>query len=703
MPEEAPRKVFEPEVSYRLGQRCDGEVKLIDTPSIDSREDVPASQEYVPVVVTVETPPGEKRCPADIVVVIDISGSMGVQAKIKSADGSEVGHGLTLLDIAKHGVKTVIKTLSSEDRLSLVTFNHVGETIFGLIAMDEDGQSKAIEQLEKLDECGGTDIWAGLSLALDNLREGAPDAAGRLGHVMLLTDGQTNARDTVMRNLADYQQKYEHLPGTVSTFGFGYNIDSELLSQIAAFGDATYSFIPDAGFVGTVFINTLSNLLVTFARGVVVAVEVEAEDGSIIGTLGGSRASAIDNGARANIGTLQLGQSRSVVFCLQLRSALVAPDLHASVTYMVGGSAVKTTPPAEKGDPKDAAVEIEHFRCKYIDALEGCMHLAKGRSEASFEQAQQRLQSLAQAIEASPVREEPRALALIEDIKGQSSEAFSKFEWYQKWGRHYIPSVQFAHRVQQCNNFKDPSVQHYGGELFHNIRDEADDIFDKLPAPAPKERVSAYSGSTSRGGYGGGGHSPPRAAAVSMSAYNDRYGVCIDAASMARLVGTGGLRAVGDLRKGDRVAAPGGAVAEVVCVVRTACEGRRASLVTLPGGARVTPFHPVLLDGRWRFPIDIASAADCACDAVCSLLLSGAPGAVLVGPRGADESADGVAAIGLAHGVEDGAARHPYFGGPAVVKDLRAAKGFQAGLVELREGDIIRDPETGLVCGLAPS
>jgi len=39
--------------------------------------------------------------------------------------------------------------------------------------------------------------------------------------------------------------------------------------------------------------------------------------------------------------------------------------------------------------------------------------------------------------------------------------------------------------LQVCNNFNDPGVQHYGGDLFRSICDEADDIFCKLPAPKP--------------------------------------------------------------------------------------------------------------------------------------------------------------------------------------------------------------------------
>merc|ERR1719414_2429869 len=71
------------------------------------------------------------------------------------------------------------------------------------------------------------------------------------------------------------------------------------------------------------------------------------------------------------------------------------------------------------------------------------------------------------------------------DVTGQITEALSKQEWLSKWGRHYLPSLGRAHLLQQCNNFKDPGVQHYGGSLYTEIREKADDIFLKLPAPKP--------------------------------------------------------------------------------------------------------------------------------------------------------------------------------------------------------------------------
>merc|ERR1740129_1789880 len=78
----------------------------------------------------------------------------------------------------------------------------------------------------------------------------------------------------------------------------------------------------------------------------------------------------------------------------------------------------------------------------------------------------------------------------------------------------------------------------------------------------------------------------------------------------------GSERRLAEVRKGDRVAVPGGAAAGVSCVVRTRAPEGRALLSELPGGARLTPHHPVLVDGAWRFPDDLAPAKELPCSAV---------------------------------------------------------------------------------------
>merc|ERR1712134_187509 len=84
----------------------------------------------------------------------------------------------------------------------------------------------------------------------------------RLTHVLLLTDGvptcnPPKGKGTECEHLREYKENHGgELPCTLTTFGFGYNLMSQMLTEISEIGGGSYAFIPDSGLVGTVFVNT---------------------------------------------------------------------------------------------------------------------------------------------------------------------------------------------------------------------------------------------------------------------------------------------------------------------------------------------------------------------------------------------------------------------------------------------------------------
>eukprot|EP00747_Dinoflagellata_sp_TGD_P162987 gnl/TRDRNA2_/TRDRNA2_181214_c0_seq1.p1 gnl/TRDRNA2_/TRDRNA2_181214_c0~~gnl/TRDRNA2_/TRDRNA2_181214_c0_seq1.p1 ORF type:complete len:754 (+),score=111.52 gnl/TRDRNA2_/TRDRNA2_181214_c0_seq1:41-2302(+) len=649
------------------------------------------------VLVTVQTPKGQKLQPVDICCVLDISGSMGTEANIQGSSGRRETHGLSLLDVAKHGVKTVGHTLGKEDRLSVVLFNQAATCLLPLTAMDKEGQAKLDDKLDQVTSCGGTMIWSGIQLGLESLR--GSKAEGRFGHLMVLTDGQTSDAGQVIPNLKADIAKHEELPGTISTFGFGYSINSPLLCDIATEGNGMYSFIPDAGFIGTVFVNTISQLLVTMATNVYL--DLAPENGATIKEIHGvyPRSEHGDEFERVHLGTLQYGQSKDIVVTMSIpcSGSDLSKDTYLAVSgaYKLGctmpkmyeqmsmAEALRNTP----FHPNNALqVEAEWCRCKFATGVERVLQM--GRENSNAAQMKKHWQDVIADVHKSHAGQTAKIQALLDDMKGQVLEAVSDQAAYNRWGKHYLPSIMFAHNLQFCNNFKDPGVQHYGGVLFKSCQDAADTTFDSLPPPRPSVATTTRSANWTLPWSGASG-SAAVPAAVSMASYNDRYAGCIDGSSLAERADGSSCR-VCDIRKGDWVKAADGVVAEVLCVVRTWCPDARTMLVEIPGGARLTPYHPVLVGGKWQFPLDLAPMSARACDQVLSFVLRGAPALVV----------DGVPCITLAHGIEGGAATHPYFGSHQVLDDLAKFEGFEEGLVELPIGSAVRDPVSGMVCGL---
>jgi len=642
------------------------------TPEQSLEQDV----DDVTVLVKVKTPQGETPTPVDICCIIDISGSMGATATIQNAQGQTESHGLTLLDVAKHGVRTVIKTLGPNDRLCVVAFDDSVDLILDITVMDEEGQRKAEKELDKLFDRGATDIWRGLEKGLDVLRLCAEVGGNRLAHIMLLTDGQTMSAPQVIPNLEAYKSKYERLPCTVNTFGFGYNICSPMLVSIASSGSGTYSFIPDAGFVGTVFVNTMSNLLVTFATDVYLDLATKGESKILPDIPGKFETVEAAGGFRVRLDTLQYGQSRDILVQMNVKTSDDA-YLAAKLQYELPGREKVEGDCVELciKDAPDINEVIPHkLRLQFVDITNAALCMPSPEAE-------QKVRKFAQTVAKSELKDKTPVKELLEDVVGQTLAAFSRADWMTKWGQHYMRSLMFAHKLQICNNFKDPGVQVYGGALFEKIRAEADDIFNQLLAPTPRRRTYEH-------GYGYGGGRAATAAPVSMAAYNDRYAICIDGGCTVQMAG-GKIHLVRELKQGDVIAAPDGGSAEIMCVVRTECPGLRAKLVEVSNGTRLTPYHPVKLGGTWLFPQQIAEPEEVECEAIYSFVLNGSP-SLLVG---------GIPCIGLGHGVNEGAAAHPYFSSPKVLEDLSVLPGFAEGLVQVQTNWIVRDINTGHVIG----
>jgi len=284
--------------------------------------------------------------------------------------------------------------------------------------------------------------------------------------------------------------------------------------------------------------------------------------------------------------------------------------------------------------------------------------------------------------------DDSRTKALLEDLEGEVTKAISRMDWFKKWGIHYLPSLLRAHQLQLCNNFKDPGVQNYGGAIFSQVRDTADEIFLKLPPPEPSllppppPPSSSSSTATTYHSY----------TPVDMSRYYDSGGVCFGGKS-SMLLPDGTQKFVEDIRKGDRVKTPQGC-ATILCAVKSHVTNNRALMVSFPCGLEITPWHPIVSEsGEWVFPYDLSEPKFVNCSEVYNFVLD-FDHVVIV---------NGIQCVTLGHRMTQGKVNHSYFGSPKVVEDLMKFHGWDEGLVNIYSYSVIRSEKTGLICGLVPA
>jgi Mg-chelatase subunit ChlD len=585
-----------------------------------------------------------KRPAVDICCVVDVSGSMSQVAEFKNEQGATESLGLTVLDLVKHAVKTVIKSLSAQDRLAIVSFSNSAELVLGLTPMTDYGQAAAMTALESLVPVAATNLWDGLQTGLDTLK------GSKLGSVLLFTDGVPNVEPPRghLPMLKTYKDKNGgSYPGTISTFGFGYFLDSKLLNEIALEGGGQYAFIPDAGFVGTVFIHAIANLLSTCARDTVVRIEGDVR-------VMGHPAQNPGWGSMIHVGNLFYGQSKDLVVDAN-------GPFEVTVETIQAGRRIQFQSSSESAIQSESVRENK-LRLEALEVIRDAitkMPLTETSPEIVKEQ-QDRIEQLKNTVRNSQLCKE-----LLLDLEVQVTEAFL-LSFFIRWGRHYLPSLLYAHLNQVCNNFKDPGVQVYGGQLFKTLRDSADELFCKLPPPKPS--APQYTGGVPTSN-------------ISMSAFHNRNNVCFHPTSTVELESKE-TKLIRNLKKGDIVKTRDG-FATIECVVKSA--GGLVSFCKVDS-LLVTPWHPIWRN-KWMFPYELSQVVDLECDFVYNLVLD-TKHTVMV---------NNVCCVTLGHGLVDPVCAHEYFGTQRVVEDLKSFHGYHSGLVYVSSTK--RGPN-GLVSGL---
>jgi hypothetical protein len=115
MPDQSPSGV-----AFRAGENalpqaaCEVSVHRTDRDSL-----------IVKVVPPAEPGANETRAPIELVLLIDVSGSMGNLAPVPpSGEGGESEQkGFTVLDLTKHAAYTIVESLNEHDTLCIVTFS----------------------------------------------------------------------------------------------------------------------------------------------------------------------------------------------------------------------------------------------------------------------------------------------------------------------------------------------------------------------------------------------------------------------------------------------------------------------------------------------------------------------------------------------------------------------------------------------------
>eukprot|EP01119_Soliformovum_irregulare_P018228 TRINITY_DN5546_c0_g1_i4.p1 TRINITY_DN5546_c0_g1~~TRINITY_DN5546_c0_g1_i4.p1 ORF type:complete len:690 (+),score=213.65 TRINITY_DN5546_c0_g1_i4:303-2072(+) len=578
------------------------------------------------------------------------------------------------MDVVKHSLRTVVSALSEQDQLSIATFTDDAKEVLPLTSMSEKGKKTADEIINMLTPQASTNLWAGIETGLKTF-ETQPDLTGHKA-CMVFTDGMPN----IMPPRGHIQQFQRHLDAhgnraMLHTFGFGMSMEAQLLDRMSRMGHGGYHFIPDAGMVGTIFVNSTANMLSTMGHDAV----LEVDEGLDLLAESAYQVEVKGNSKKIHLGSLQYGQSRDLILT---PNSKFPGNFRAKLTWVDHlGKKHETSSSGNLADFSldHSEVEVQEFRISAARAIQKITGKFDENSEpvpirpSNEPQFLADISSLISDIKSSRVKDDPRIQGLLKDLEGQVTSALSNNDYFYRWGTRYLPSLSSAHLRQVCNNFKDPGVQLYGGKLFEKIRDQCDEIFLKIPQPKPTRRVVGGS------------------VLHNMSYFYNSNNPCFHGDCYISM--ETGQKLVKEIKKGDRVMTRTNGrdhVTQVLCVIETRSVGKFSPMVVFPeNGLVITPFHPMKLNSTWEFPRDVRPVIQVECDRVFSFVLKDGPVIFI----------NQVECVTFGHGLNDSpVVSHPYFGTDLIIQDFKQMSGWESGKIQLEPGCLVRDPETKLVC-----
>ena len=202
---------------------------------------------------------GEQRKSARVLLVMDVSGSMG----------DDAGEGQTKLDLAKTAAVDALSQFKSEDDVGLRIFStNINQTEpkdyrdvvpFGPIGSNRERIARAIQALEPTE---GTPLYTVARESYKLMKD--TFAADRINAVLLLTDGKNedprnNNLDATLSDLRAGSEGASTTPVRVFTIAYGDDADLATLKRMAEATNAAAYDATDPQAIASVFTAVVSN------------------------------------------------------------------------------------------------------------------------------------------------------------------------------------------------------------------------------------------------------------------------------------------------------------------------------------------------------------------------------------------------------------------------------------------------------------
>ncbi|MBT3211509.1 MAG: VWA domain-containing protein [Planctomycetaceae bacterium] len=196
-----------------------------------------------------------ERPAGNLVFLVDVSGSMSAANK---------------LPLVKQSLKMLVRELSANDRISLVTY--AGQAGLKLPSTSGDDKETILQAIDSLSSGGSTHGSAGIELAYEQAMENFVE--GGANRVLLATDGDLNVGITSDDALEALIRKKAKSGVFLTVLGFGEgNLQDAKMERVADNGNGLYAYIDGLREARKVLVEQLTGSTITVAKDVKLQVE----------------------------------------------------------------------------------------------------------------------------------------------------------------------------------------------------------------------------------------------------------------------------------------------------------------------------------------------------------------------------------------------------------------------------------------------
>jgi len=211
------------------------------------------------VGVQAKTISRSERLPANLIFVIDTSGSMNRENR---------------LELVKRALGILLDELEDSDTVGIVEYGSHARVVLEPTAVED--RHRIERALQRMNAGGSTNVEAGLWLGYEMAaRQDYGDTNTR---IILCSDGVANTGETQAEKILERVRLESDRGIALSTIGFGMgNYNDVLMEKLADKGDGNYHYVDELDEAARVFRENLTGMLQTVARDAKVQVAFDPE------------------------------------------------------------------------------------------------------------------------------------------------------------------------------------------------------------------------------------------------------------------------------------------------------------------------------------------------------------------------------------------------------------------------------------------